>query len=98
MPPTPPAIDVRKVASLARLALTDDEVALFSTQLASILEYANRIQDVDTAGIPPTSHPVSEAPHWRDDVPAASLDRTTVLSNAPEASVKQGLFKVPKVL
>ena len=55
MPPTPPAIDVRKVAALARLALTDDEVALFSAQLASILEYANRIQNVDTTGIPPTS-------------------------------------------
>ena len=93
-----PVIDVRKIAALARLALTDDEVALFSTQLASILEYANTVQEVDTTGVPPTSHPFASGPEWRDDVPAPSLDRNEVLREAPDGSVRTGLFKVPKVL
>jgi aspartyl-tRNA(Asn)/glutamyl-tRNA(Gln) amidotransferase subunit C len=95
---TPPVIDVLKVAALARLALTPEEVTLFSAQLSSILAYANHIQEVDTTGIPPTSHPLSEAPRWREDVPAGSLDRDAMLARAPEASVRHGLFKVPKVL
>jgi aspartyl-tRNA(Asn)/glutamyl-tRNA(Gln) amidotransferase subunit C len=95
---TPPAIDVRRIAGLARLALTPDEVELFSTQLASILAYATTVQEVDTAGVPPTSHPLSDEPRWRDDVPAPSLDREEVLANAPDAAARAGLFKVPKVL
>lgn len=98
MAPTPPAIDVLKVAALARLALTPEEVTLFSAQLESILAYANIVQDVDTAGVPPTSHPFSSGPRWRDDVPTPSLERTAVLTHAPEGSVRTGLFKVPKVL
>ena len=89
---------MRKVAALARLALTDDEVALFSAQLASILDYAKTVQDVDTTGVPPTSHPFAARPEWRDDVPVAGLDRDEVLQGAPEGSVRTGLFKVPKVL
>jgi aspartyl-tRNA(Asn)/glutamyl-tRNA(Gln) amidotransferase subunit C len=98
MPSTPPVIDVRKVAALARLALTPDEVTLFSAQLQSILEYANRVQDVDTAGVPPTSHPLADGPHWREDVPAASLERDVIVSQAPDGSLQTGLFRVPKVL
>ncbi len=91
-------IDVRKVAALARLELTDDEVALFSTQLTSILEYVNRLREVDTRDVPPTSHPLADGPHWREDDPRPSLDRDTLLAQAPGASVTAGLFKVPKVL
>jgi aspartyl-tRNA(Asn)/glutamyl-tRNA(Gln) amidotransferase subunit C len=98
MPSTPPAIDVLKVAALARLALTPDEIALFSAQLQSILEYANRVQEVDTTGVPPTSHPLTDSPHWREDVPVASLERDLVLTQAPDGSVRTGLFRVPKVL
>jgi aspartyl-tRNA(Asn)/glutamyl-tRNA(Gln) amidotransferase subunit C len=98
MAQTPPEIDVRKVAALARLALTEDEVALFSTQLAAILDYANAVQDVDTTGVPPTSHPFASGPAWRDDVVSPALDRDDILRGAPAASVRTGLFKVPKVL
>jgi aspartyl-tRNA(Asn)/glutamyl-tRNA(Gln) amidotransferase subunit C len=48
--------------------------------------------------VPPTSHPLSHEPRWRDDVPAPSLDREEVLANAPDAAARAGLFKVPKVL
>ena len=98
MASTPPDIDVRKVAALARLELTDDEIALFTTQLASILQYATTVQEADTAGVPPTSHPFASGPEWREDRPTGSLDREEALHAAPMASVGTGLFKVPKVL
>jgi aspartyl-tRNA(Asn)/glutamyl-tRNA(Gln) amidotransferase subunit C len=95
---TPPDIDVRRIAALARLALTPEEVTLFSGQLASILDYATLVQEVDTTGVPPTSHPLADGPRWRDDVPAPSLERDEVLAHAPDAARTAGLFKVPKVL
>lgn len=98
MAQTPADIDVAAVAALARLELTPDEVALFSRQLADILKYANAVQEIDTTGVPPTSHAVSGEPVWRDDVVQPSLDRDRVLAEAPGASSRAGLFKVPKVL
>jgi aspartyl-tRNA(Asn)/glutamyl-tRNA(Gln) amidotransferase subunit C len=94
----PTTIDLRKVAALARLELTPDETRLFTEQLTAILAYANLVQEVDTTGVPPTSHPTSEGPRWREDEPTPSLPRDEVLSQAPGASVSAGLFKVPKVL
>jgi aspartyl-tRNA(Asn)/glutamyl-tRNA(Gln) amidotransferase subunit C len=94
----PPDIDVQRIAALARLALTPEEVSLFSSQLTSILAYAQLVQDVDTAGVPPTSHPLGETTRWREDEPTGSLDRNDVLAHAPGASPAAGLFKVPKVL
>lgn len=90
--------DIRRIAALARLELTTDEVALFSRQLSDIVSYVEALQAVDTTGVPPTSHPVAAAPVWRDDEPRPSLDRASVLTGAPAASVSAGLFKVPKVL
>lgn len=93
-----PDIDVRRIAALARLELTDEEVTLFSRQLRDILAYADQVQQVDTAGVPPTSHPLADTPAWREDVPRPSLDRGRILEQAPDGSVAAGLFKVPKVL
>lgn len=90
--------DVLKIAALAHLALTPEEVALFGRQLTSILEYADVLQRVDTTGIAPTSHPFSAGPSWREDVPRPSLARDVVVAGGPGASVRTGLFKVPKVL
>jgi aspartyl-tRNA(Asn)/glutamyl-tRNA(Gln) amidotransferase subunit C len=95
--PLAPA-DVVSIAALARLDLTPDEITLFSTQLAGILEYVDMLKQVDTTGVAPTSHPVSAEPVWREDRPSPSLDRDTVVSAGPSASVPAGLFKVPKVL
>ena len=98
MPSRLTRIDVLRIASLARLELTDQEVDLFASQLAHILEYAEDVQQVDTSGIEATSHPLEPAARWRDDTPAPSLSRDDALANAPAADRSAGLFKVPKVL
>ena len=89
--------DVRRIAELARLELTPDEIDQFARQLTDILAYVESLQSVDTSGVPPTSHPFASAA-WRDDTPVASIDRDTVLRQAPGGSPSTGLFKVPKVL
>jgi aspartyl-tRNA(Asn)/glutamyl-tRNA(Gln) amidotransferase subunit C len=90
--------EVQRIAALARLALTPDEVDLFSRQLGEILAYANEVQALDTTGVEPTSHPLAAAPVWREDTLVPSLDRDTVLGEAPGTSRQGGLFRVPKVL
>jgi aspartyl-tRNA(Asn)/glutamyl-tRNA(Gln) amidotransferase subunit C len=92
---------VRKLAELAHVKLSDDESSNFAGQLDEILVYAERIQALDTEGIVPTSHALLEAGleganALRDDVPVESLDRETILDGAPDPGA--GLFKVPKVL
>jgi aspartyl-tRNA(Asn)/glutamyl-tRNA(Gln) amidotransferase subunit C len=98
MPPTLTDADVRKIAALARLELTADEVETFSKQLAEILAYANAIQQVDTTGVEPTSHVLTRGPAWRADDPAPSLAREEVLREAPDAAAATGVFKVPRVI
>ncbi len=93
--------EVRKLAELAHLALTDEERASFREQLEAFLGYAERIQALDTKGVEPTSHALLEVgleggSQLRDDRPRESLDRNAVLDQAPDAS--DSLFKVPKVL
>jgi aspartyl-tRNA(Asn)/glutamyl-tRNA(Gln) amidotransferase subunit C len=89
--------DVERIAELARLELTGDELDLFTPQLAGILEYVEQIQAVDTAGVPATSHAVVHA-FERDDVLGDSLPRPAALANAPDAATEAGLFKVPRVI
>ena len=91
------AEDVRRIAELARLDLTADEVELFTRQLAGILEYVEQIRALDTTGVAPTSH-VMNRPVERDDVPVAPLERSAALANAPDAASEAGLFKVPRVM
>jgi aspartyl-tRNA(Asn)/glutamyl-tRNA(Gln) amidotransferase subunit C len=88
--------DVLRIAELARLELTADEVELFTRQLAGILQYVEQIREVDTTDVPPMSHVLNQTTD-RPDEPAASLTRDQALANAPEAAVHAGLFKVPRV-
>jgi aspartyl-tRNA(Asn)/glutamyl-tRNA(Gln) amidotransferase subunit C len=90
--------DIVKIAALARIELTPDEIALFSKQLSDILGYVATLNDVDTTGVAPTSHPVSADAVWRPDETRPGVDRDEILREAPSASVRAGLFKVPKVL
>jgi aspartyl-tRNA(Asn)/glutamyl-tRNA(Gln) amidotransferase subunit C len=93
--------DVERLARLAKLELTEHEKTLLTPQLSSFLTYAEQVQQVTTAGVPPTSHPLAlegSSGAWRDDVPQPSLDRAEAVSQAPEADVHRGLFKVPRVL
>lgn len=89
--------DVLRIAELARLELTPDEVELFTRQLADILKYVEQIQALDTAGVAPTSH-VMHRPVEREDVAHETLPRGSALANAPDAASESGLFKVPRVI
>ena len=88
--------DVRHVARLARLALTDDEVEALGGQLSNILAYAEKVGEVAAEDVPPTSHPYTLVNVWRDDVPGPSLDPAEAISTAPRA--EDGRFQVPRIV
>jgi aspartyl-tRNA(Asn)/glutamyl-tRNA(Gln) amidotransferase subunit C len=88
--------DVVHVARLARLALTEDELASLTRELGVILDHAARVSALDTAGVPPTAHPLPLTNVFRPDDPRPGLDRDEVLSQAPEA--EDGRFRVPRIL
>jgi aspartyl-tRNA(Asn)/glutamyl-tRNA(Gln) amidotransferase subunit C len=89
--------DVQRIADLARLELSSDELDLFTRQLGDILTYVEQIRVLDTTGVEPTSQ-VLNRPVDRDDVPGPTLTRAQLLGNAPDASTEAGLFKVPRVI
>ena len=89
--------DVKRIAELARLELTSDELDLFTRQLGDILTYVEQIRSLDTTGVAPTSQ-VLNRPIDRDDVPDATLSRPELLGNAPDSALEAGLFKVPRVM
>ena len=87
---------VEHVAELAQLALTDEEKELFGQQLSTILEYAQRLQELDTDAIPPTSTVLPLENVMRMDETRPSLPLADVLANAP--AVEEDCFQVPVVL
>jgi aspartyl-tRNA(Asn)/glutamyl-tRNA(Gln) amidotransferase subunit C len=87
---------VAHVARLARLDVTDDELERFTEQLGAVLAHADDIEKLDTAGVPPTAHPLPLENVLRDDVIEPSLDRDEVLSQAPSA--EENRFRVPRIL
>ncbi len=86
------------IAALAHLELDAPEIDLFARQLGDILKYADAVQQVDTAGIPPTASMVSLHAADRPDAIRPSLDRDEALCSAPDAAVDAGFFKVPRVI
>ena len=90
------SIDVRYVAKLARLGLTDEEVATYQAQLDDILAYVAKLKELDVEAIEPTAHAMPVENVFRDDEPAPCLDRDEALANAP--AVYQALFEVPPVI
>ncbi len=89
-------IDVRYVANLARLELSDEEVAMFQPQLEAILQHVETLPKLDVEGIEPTAHPAPVFGSMREDVPHESLAKAAVLQNAPDQA--QGQIRVPKVV
>jgi aspartyl-tRNA(Asn)/glutamyl-tRNA(Gln) amidotransferase subunit C len=87
--------DVVKVAHLARLSLTEDEVDLYTAQLRTVLEHAADVAALDLAHLVPTAHPLPMVNVLRPDDPRASLDRSEVLAAAP--SVEDDRFRVPRI-
>ena len=94
MPLTPE--EVRYNARLARIGLSDDEVSRFQNQLSQILDYFERLQEVDTENVPPTAHTLAMHNVMRDDEPHPSIDKEEVLANAPQR--EDDLFRVRAVL
>jgi aspartyl-tRNA(Asn)/glutamyl-tRNA(Gln) amidotransferase subunit C len=88
--------DVAKVAVLARLRLSPEELQMFTGQLNSIVEYVAHLQEPDTTGVEPLAHGVEVRNVFRDDVRGPSLSREAALANAPKRG--QECFLVPAVL
>lgn len=88
--------EIEHIASLARLYLTEEEKDLFGSQLASILDYMEKLNELDTRDISPTSHvlPLSNVMHY--DMPSHSISREDALRNAPEHTEK--FYRVPKII
>ncbi|MCE1254272.1 MAG: Asp-tRNA(Asn)/Glu-tRNA(Gln) amidotransferase subunit GatC [Anaerolineae bacterium] len=88
--------EVKHIAELARLKLSDAEIKLYQQQLSDILDYATRLQELDTSQIAPTSSILAERSRLRNDVSAPGLSVENLLQNAPLAEENQ--FRVPPVI
>ncbi len=88
--------DVRNVAHLARLQLSDEEVERFTQQLGDILTYVEQLDEVDTEGVEPMAHAIELSNVLRSDEPRDSLPREAALGNAPRTDGKY--FLVPPIL
>ncbi len=87
---------VRRIAKLARLNLSDEEVRLFAGQLANILDYVRQIESLDTEGVEPLAHPADVTDVLREDEPCEGLSARQALANAPETH--SDCFRVPAVI
>ena len=88
--------EVRKVASLARLTLNEQELTACGEQLTVILDYVSLLNEVDTTDVTPMSHPIPAENVFREDELLASLPREAALANAPKTDGQ--FFLVPKIL
>jgi aspartyl-tRNA(Asn)/glutamyl-tRNA(Gln) amidotransferase subunit C len=88
--------EVRHVAKLARLALTDAEEVQFSTQLSAVLDAIGLLSTVDTAGVPPTTFAVHTEAMTRADHVRDELGVEAALRNAPQKH--DGAFAIPRVI
>ena len=88
--------DVRYVAQLARLDLTEAEIAKFQSQLGQVLSHVEKLGQVDVSGVEPTAHANQVVNVFRADEPRDWFTSQDALSNAPRSA--NGLFVVPKVI
>ncbi len=88
--------EVRKVAHLARLTFSPEEEARLAEDLNRLLGYVEKLNELDTEGVPPTSHVLPMHNVFRDDAVNPSLPQDELLANAP--SKWRGFFRVPKVI
>jgi aspartyl-tRNA(Asn)/glutamyl-tRNA(Gln) amidotransferase subunit C len=87
---------VEYVAKLARLAISEEEKAVFGKQLSSILTYVETLNRVDTTDVEPTSHVIPMQNVLREDAVKPSLPHDAALANAPDSD--SGCFRVPKII
>ncbi|NPC91772.1 Asp-tRNA(Asn)/Glu-tRNA(Gln) amidotransferase subunit GatC [Bacillus sp. WMMC1349] len=88
--------EVKHVAHLARLAITDEEAEMFTKQLDSIITFAEELNEVDTENVKPTTHVLQMKNMMREDVPGKGLPVEDVVKNAPDH--KDGYIRVPSIL
>ncbi len=89
-------IDVKKVASLARLSVTAEEEKQYAQQLEAVFEHFQKIEAISTEGVEPMVTPTNVEEFWRDDRAEVEITAEEGLQNAPEKS--GSLFKVPPVV
>jgi len=87
---------VRHVAMLSRLKLSDSDVSHFAQQLSSIVDYVSMLQELDVEGVEPMAHGADVANVLREDEPGDELTPDAALANAPQRD--ENFFRVPKVL
>jgi len=88
--------DVRYTAQLARLHLSEEEIATFQAQLSQVLEYVEKLKTVDVSGVEPTAHANAVHNVFRADESRPWFSQDDALANAPRQA--NGLFVVPKVV
>lgn len=87
---------VERIADLAHLAVTEEEVAMYTEQLQSIVTFANQLSELNTDDVKATTHVLHETNVMREDIPKQSITQEEALKNAPDK--KDGYFKVPSIL
>lgn len=90
------ASEVKKVARLARLTVDDGAIAATTATIGNILAMVDRMQSVNTAGVPPLAHPLDAIQRLRQDEVSEADQREQLQSCAP--AVEEGLFLVPRVI
>jgi aspartyl-tRNA(Asn)/glutamyl-tRNA(Gln) amidotransferase subunit C len=88
--------DIRHVARLSRLEFTDEEIGRFTLDLNNIISYVDKLAELDTSNVEPTSHALKMSNVLREDVVAPSLPNDEALANAPET--EGPFFKVPQII
>ena len=89
-------ISIEHLAQLARLSVSDNEKTLFADQIDSILSYMDKLNELDTSTVEPTSHVISLSNVVREDLLKDSLQRENALRNAPDRTDK--FYRVPKII
>ena len=89
-------ISIEHLAQLARLSVSDNEKTLFASQIDSILSYMDKLNELDTGNVEPTSHVISLSNIVREDLPKDPLEREEALMNAPDRTDK--FYRVPKII
>lgn len=88
--------EVEHVAHLARLTLTDEELVKMTGQLDNILSYVDKLKELDTSQVVPTSHVFSVSNAFREDVEKESLSQAEAVRNGPQQDGE--MFQVPKII
>ncbi len=88
--------EIEYIASLAKLKLNEDEIKSYTEDLSQILDYINKLNELNTDNVEPLSYPIELSNVLREDILRESLDRELALKNAPRAD--EQFFKTPKVI